>query len=112
MSANPDSTSNIDLDTLRKEFEKLRAGLGDMTDKLGDNTRATLDQISDYLGNNNISARLSSVEDQLCNFGARLKDSSKDAVDRLESEVVDKPFVALALAFGIGLLASSLIRRS
>lgn len=111
MSTNPDGTSNIDLDTLRKEFEKLRTGLGDMTDKLGDNARATLDQISDYLGNNNMSARLSSVEEQLCNLGARLKDSGKDAVERLETEVVDKPFIALAVAFGVGLLASSLIRR-
>lgn len=111
MCAKQTDTSTIDLDMLRQEFEKLRAGLGDMTDRLGDGTQATLNQISDYLRGDSMSARLSSVEAQLSNLGTRLKESGKDAVDRLETEVVDKPFVALAVAFGVGLLAASLLRR-
>lgn len=111
MCAKPTDSSSIDLEMLRKEFEKLRAGLGDATDKLGDNAHAALDQISDYLSNDSLSARLASVEEQLNGLGARLKDSSKEAVARLETEVVDKPFVALAIAFGVGILAAGFIRR-
>lgn len=104
--------SSIDIDMLRHEFEKLRSSLGDVTDKLGDNAQAAMSQISDYLNNDNMSSRLASVEDQLSNLGARLKDSGKEAVNKLETEVVDKPFIALAVAFGVGLLTAALIRRT
>lgn len=112
MCAKPTDSSPIDLDMLRQEFDKLRSGLGDMTDKLGDNAQAALSQISDYLNNDNMSSRLASVEAQLSDLGARLKDTGKEAVTRLETEVMDKPFVALALAFGVGVLAAAFIRRS
>ena len=111
MCAKPTDSPSIDLDMLRKEFEKLRNGLGDASEKLGDSAHAALDQISDYLKTDSLSARLSSVEEQLSGLGSRLKDTSKEAVARLETEVVDKPFVALAVAFGIGLVAASLVRR-
>lgn len=104
-------SSSIDLKTLRQEFEKLRASLGDATDKLGEGAHDALNQISDYLNHDTLSDRLASVEDQLSTLGARLKDSGKEAVDRLELEVMDRPFISLAAAFGIGLLAASLIRR-
>lgn len=112
MCAKPVDPSSIDLDMLRQEFEKLRSGLGDATDKLGDNAQAALNQISDYLKNDNMSSRLASIEEQLSSLGARLKDSSKEAVNKLETEVIDKPFVALGLAFGVGLLAAAFIRRA
>lgn len=105
-------SSSIDLKTLRQEFEKLRASLGDATDKLGEGAHDALNQISDYLNHDSLSDRLASVEDQLSGLGARLKDSSKEAVSRLELEVMDRPFISLAAAFGIGLIAASLLRRS
>ena len=111
MCAKPTDSSSIDLEMLRTEFEKLRAGLGDATDRLGDSAHAALNQISDYLSNDSLSARLASVEEQLSGLGSRLKDTGKDAVTRLETEVIDKPFVALAIAFGVGLLAAGFIRR-
>lgn len=112
MCAKPTDSSNIDIDTLRQQFEKLRNGLGDVTDKLGDSTHAALDQISDYLKGDKMSSHLDNVESHLDNLGARLKDSSKEAMARVEDQVSDKPFIALAIAFGVGLLASSLIRRN
>lgn len=112
MCAKPTNSPSIDIDMLREEFNKLRAGLGDVADKLGDSTHSTLNQISDYLNNDSLSSRLASVEEQLSGLGARLKDTSKDAVARLETEISDKPIAALAIAFGIGLLAAGFIRRS
>lgn len=112
MCAKPTDSSSIDLDMLRQEFEKLRAGLGDTAEKLGDNAHDALNQISDYLKSNSPSDRLASVGEHLNDLGARLKDTSKDAALRLETEIMDKPFISLALAFGVGLLAASLIRRN
>lgn len=111
MRANFADSSSVDLKTLRREFEKLRAELGDATDKLGEGANDALNQISDYLNHDTLSDRLAAVEDQLTSLGSRLKDSSKEAVDRLELEIMDRPFISLAAAFGIGLLAASLIRR-
>lgn len=105
-------SSPVDMDKLRQEFEKLRSSLGEAGDKLGDSAHSALNQISDYLNDDTMSARLSSVEQQLGNLGARLKDTGKEAVDRLGDEVVEKPFISLAVAFGVGLLAAALIRRS
>lgn len=112
MRAKPTDSSSIDLNRLRQEFEKLRAGLGDASEKLGDNAHAALNQIADYLKEDSLSSRLSSVEDQLNGLGERLKDTGKDAMVRLETEVMDRPFISLAVAFGVGLLAASLVRRS
>lgn len=112
MCAKPTDSSPIDLDTLRQQFEKLRNGLGDMSDKLGDSTHAAMDQISDYLNSNKMSSHLDEAESHLESLGERLKDTGKEAMVRVETEVMDKPFVALAIAFGVGLLASSLIRRN
>lgn len=111
MCAKPTDSSSVNLDMLRQEFEKFRAGLGDSAEKLGDNAHDALNQISDYLKSDNVSDRLASVGDHLNGLGARLKDSSKDAAERIEAEISDKPFISLALAFGVGLLAASLMRR-
>lgn len=111
MCAKPIDPSSINIDALRQEFEKFKAGLGDAADKLGDNAHAALDQINAYLDGNSMSSRMASVEDQLSTLGERLKDSGKDAVERLEFEVCNKPLTSIAVAFGVGLLASILVRR-
>ena len=48
--------SSIDIDHLRQEFEKFRAGLGDAADKLGDNAHTALDQITEYLNGGSLSS--------------------------------------------------------
>ncbi|GAN79997.1 protein-tyrosine phosphatase family protein [Acidocella aminolytica] len=103
--------SSIDIDHLRQEFEKFRAGLGDAADKLGDNAHTALDQITEYLNGGSLSSRVASLEEELEILGARLKGSSKDAVAKLETEASARPLAAMALAFGAGLLAASLLRR-
>ncbi|MGE4481117.1 hypothetical protein [Acidocella sp.] len=104
--------SSIDIDYLKQEFEKFRAGLGDAADKLGDNAHAALDQITDYLNGGNLSSRVASLEEELGELGAKLKGTGKDAVTKLETEVSARPLAAIAIAFGVGLLASSFVRRS
>ena len=111
MCAKPVDRSSIDLDALRREFEKFRAGLGDVTDKLGDNAHAALNQINAYLEGSDLSSRMSSIEDQFSSISDRLKDSGRDAVERLEFEVCNKPLTSIAIAFGVGLLAAAFIRR-
>lgn len=111
MCAKPIDRSSIDLDALRHEFEKFRAGLGDVADKLGDSAHAALDQINAYLDGDSISSRMASVEDQLSSLSDRLKNSGKDAIERLEYEVCRKPLTSIAIATGVGLLVASLLRR-
>jgi ElaB/YqjD/DUF883 family membrane-anchored ribosome-binding protein len=104
--------SSIDIDQLKQEFEKFRAGLGETAGKLGDNASAALDQITDYLNGGSLSSRLASIEEELEILGARLKGTGKDAVVKLESEVSERPLASLAIAFGVGLLAAGFLRRN
>lgn len=111
MSDKPVDRTSRDIETLRQEFEKFRAGLGDAADKLSDNAQAALSQITSYFDGNDLSSRMHSVGDQLTSFGARLKESGKDAVDELEYQVSNKPMAAIAIAFGVGLVAAAFMRR-
>lgn len=103
--------SSIDIDNLKREFERFRAGLGETADKLGDNAHAALEQITDYLNGGSLSSRVASIEEELEILGSRLKGTGKDAVVKLETEVTERPLASLAIAFGVGLLAASFLRR-
>lgn len=103
--------SSIDIDNLKREFERFRAGLGETADKLGDNAHAALEQITDYLNGGSLSSRVASIEEELEILGSRLKGTGKDAVAKLETEVSERPLASLAIAFGVGLLAASFLRR-
>lgn len=111
MSSKRSAPSSIDLDYLKTEFEKFRAGLDDTAVKMGDNATAALEQITEYLNGGNLSSRVASLEEELEILAARLKGTSKDAVAKLETEVSSRPLASLAVAFGLGVLATSLLRR-
>ena len=85
MRTNRTDSKTVDLEFLKEEFNRFRSELAGMKDKLGSNA-------SDALA-------------------GRLKGSGKVAVNRLETEVSNKPLVSIALAFGAGLLVSQLLRR-
>ncbi|WP_298213917.1 hypothetical protein [Acidocella sp.] len=104
--------SAIDVDQLKREFEKIREQLGEAAGKLGGNAHSILDQINDYLHSESLSSRVSFLEEEFGALGAKLKGTGKDAVAKLESEVSAKPLTALAVAFGVGLVASAFMRRS
>jgi ElaB/YqjD/DUF883 family membrane-anchored ribosome-binding protein len=104
--------SNIDLDYLKQEFNRFKAEIASAKDKLGANATETLDQMSAYLNSSNISSRLSSFESELEQLAGKLKGTGKQAVTKIESQVVERPIASIAIAFGIGLLASQLIRKS
>ena len=103
--------ASIDIDYLKSEFEKFRAGLGDTAAKMGGNANAVLEQITEYLNGGNLSSRVASVEEELEILGARLKGTGKDAVAKLETEISARPLTSLAIAFGLGMLAANLLRR-
>lgn len=103
---------NTDTETLKRDFLHLRATLDTMKDKLGENAHDILDRISAQLESGNLSERLGGIEDELAALGSRLKDSGLDAASRLEGRVAEKPLASIAMAFGLGLLAASLLRRS
>ncbi len=115
--------SEVDVDYLKQQFNQFRDSMLGMKDKVGGNAAQVLDQMGAYLDGNAISSRLSSLEAELETLAARLKDSSKDvvalgvakgkdAVTRVESEVVERPIASIAIAFGAGLLVSQFLRRS
>ncbi len=102
----------IDMDFLKQEFNRFRSDLAGVKDKIGGNASEALDQISSYLNGDNISSRVSSMEAQLEYLTSRLKDGSKDAMVKLEKEVGNRPLTSIAIAFGAGILAAQLFRRS
>ena len=55
------------------------------------------------------------IQDDLKATGSKkindIQDSGREQVEHLENKVKENPFTALACAFGVGLLASSLISR-
>jgi ElaB/YqjD/DUF883 family membrane-anchored ribosome-binding protein len=102
----------IDLDFLKQEFNRFRGELHGVKDKLGENATEALDQISSYLNGSGLSSRISALESELSQLSGKLKGSGKDAVQKLETQVGQRPLTSIAIAFGVGLLASQLIRRS
>lgn len=102
----------IDLDYLKQEFNRFRADLTGMKEKLGGNASEALEQMSAYLNGGAISSRLATLESEFETLAAKVKGGGKQAVTRIESEVTQRPIASIAIAFGVGLLASQLIRRS
>ncbi len=101
----------VDINFLKQEFNKFRAELSGMKEKLSGNAAETLDQISAYLNGDALASRLSALESKLEHLGGKLKDTGKTAVSQLEHEVTERPVTSVALAFGIGLLAAQFFRR-
>jgi ElaB/YqjD/DUF883 family membrane-anchored ribosome-binding protein len=101
----------VDVEFLKQEFTRFREELEGMSDKLGDNAHAALDQIGAYLNGASLNSRVASLEEEFSSLAGKLKDKSQGAVSRLEGEVSERPVTSLALAFGAGLLAAQLFRR-
>jgi ElaB/YqjD/DUF883 family membrane-anchored ribosome-binding protein len=101
----------LDLQQLKQEFNRFRTELGGMKDKLSENATEALEQMSAFL-DGNLSSRVGRLEAELEHLAERLKGTSKDAVAKLEREVGTRPLASLAVAFGVGVLAAQLFRRS
>jgi ElaB/YqjD/DUF883 family membrane-anchored ribosome-binding protein len=104
-------SSTIDVDQLKGEFNRFRDEVLGMKEKFNGNAAEVLDQVSAYLNTAGVTSRLSALEAEFEVLGGRLKDRGREAVSRVETEVGAKPIASLAIAFGLGLLASSLLRR-
>jgi len=112
MTVTPLDPEPTDLHFLQQEFNRLRAELAGMKDKIGDNANAALDQIGAYLNGSGVASRLGALETELEGLACKVKGSGRDAVSRLEHEVGERPLTSLAIAFGVGLLVSQFFRRS
>ena len=104
--------NKFDLEHLKQEFNRFRAELAGMNDKLSSNAAETLEQMSAYLDRGQLSSRVSTLEAELEHLAGRLKGTGKDAVAKLEHEVGARPLASLAVAFGVGALAAQLLRHS
>jgi ElaB/YqjD/DUF883 family membrane-anchored ribosome-binding protein len=104
-------TAARESEALKRDFSRLRSSLDSVKDKLGTNAHEVLDRVTDFLESTHLGARLDDVEDELSRLGSKIKDTSRDATARVESEITAKPLASIAIAFGIGLLAASLLRR-
>jgi ElaB/YqjD/DUF883 family membrane-anchored ribosome-binding protein len=106
----------VDLDFLRQEFNRFKNELAGMKDRMGGNADQVLGQMSSYLNTGAVTSRLANLEAELeslgASLGATLKGSGKQAVGRIEKEVADRPIASIAIAFGMGMLASQFFRRS
>lgn len=102
----------VDVEFLRKEFNRFRAELSGMKDKIGSNASEALEEITSYLNGAGVTSKLSALESEIESLTARLRDSSKVAVTKLETQVNSRPLTSVAAAFGLGLLAAQLFRRS
>lgn len=98
-------------EALKRDFSRLRSSLDLVKDKLGTNAHDILDRVADFIDSTHLGARLDDVEDEITRLGGKLKNSGKDAAARVETQVHAKPLASIAIAFGIGLLAASLLRR-
>jgi ElaB/YqjD/DUF883 family membrane-anchored ribosome-binding protein len=105
------NTAAKETEALKRDFSRLRASLDTVKDKLGNNAHEILDRVADFIDSTHLGARLDDVEDELSRLGGKLKGSGRDAAARVESQVTAKPLASIAIAFGIGLLAASLLRR-
>ncbi len=102
---------DIDLDYLRKEFQRFRADIAGVKDKLSGNATDALDQISGYLNGGALASRISTIEAELETLAGKAKGYGKEGVHQLEQKVSERPIVSVAVAFGVGILAAQLFRR-
>jgi ElaB/YqjD/DUF883 family membrane-anchored ribosome-binding protein len=112
MNAKRVDMDNVDLEYLKKEFNKFRDDLAGMKTKLGGNAAEVLDQMGSYLNGSGVSARLAALESELEYYADKVKGTGKQAVARVESEVTQRPIASIAIAFGVGVLVSQFFRRS
>jgi ElaB/YqjD/DUF883 family membrane-anchored ribosome-binding protein len=111
MDENPIDPDAVDINILKREFEKFRAELAGVKGKLSDNAHTALEQISAYLNGGGLSSRVASLEEELSHLSCKIKGTGKEAVAKLEHEVGARPLASIALAFGAGVLATQLLRR-
>lgn len=111
MKASRIDPKDIDLDYLRNEFQRFRSDLAGVKDKLSGNASDALDQISGYLNGGALSSRIASIESELETLAGKVKGYSKEGVNKLESNVAQRPITSVAIAFGVGLLAAQFFRR-
>jgi ElaB/YqjD/DUF883 family membrane-anchored ribosome-binding protein len=110
-SESTDPKFSADADFLRHEFNRLRAELASMKDRLSGNASDALGQVNTYLHSDDAAARLKALEKQFDELSAKLKVSGKEALGKLETKVEERPLTSIAVAFGVGLLAANLFRR-
>lgn len=104
------TSETADTAELKRDFAKLRASLDAVKDKLGTNAHDILDRVSNFIDSSHLGDRIDNIEDELTRLSGKLKASGRDAAARVESEVTAKPLASIAIAFGIGLLAASMLR--
>ena len=110
MTASPMDTDATDINFLKHEFNRFRAEMAGMKARLAADPAAAVEHFSAYLHSEDVAARLAALEQRLESFSGKAKDAGRDAVSRVEKEVVERPLTSVAIAFGVGLLAANLLR--
>jgi ElaB/YqjD/DUF883 family membrane-anchored ribosome-binding protein len=109
MRNSPTDSDTLDLEHLKQEFNRFRSELGD---RMGQNATEALARMSAYLEGGNLASRVGALESEFENLAGRLRGTGKDAVEKLGHEIEARPFTSLALAFGVGVVAAQMLRRS
>jgi ElaB/YqjD/DUF883 family membrane-anchored ribosome-binding protein len=107
-----DMKFSIDMEALKKEFERFRDEFAGVKGKLSGSAAEALDKMSAYLDASKLAAGRASVAEEIDGITAKVKTAGRETATRIEHEVTERPIASLAVAFGIGLLAAQLLRRN
>jgi ElaB/YqjD/DUF883 family membrane-anchored ribosome-binding protein len=102
-------TLTDEFDRFQGDFETLRTKLV----RLAGDTMKEFNDSPEKLAElkHAIDLRLSSMEDEMSDFGKQLRIKGSKAVDTVETKVHEQPLAALAIAAGVGFVAAHLLRR-
>jgi ElaB/YqjD/DUF883 family membrane-anchored ribosome-binding protein len=93
------STIRADMDNLRRDLARLRENLSSYGSAKAGEARETAE------------ARLSDLQQEFDRLVTDLRLQGRDAAARVERNIHERPFTALALAVGVGLLLAQFLGR-
>lgn len=93
-----------DLEELQQEFDELKQLAGEYSEAAADEVDGKIRQAK-----KKIRRRSEELMDELAPIIEKYQDTGRVAVRRVEDKVIDNPLLALAVAFGAGLVIGKLL---
>jgi ElaB/YqjD/DUF883 family membrane-anchored ribosome-binding protein len=91
---------------IRAEFEKLREELAGIRKMLSSEASEHLSGVKEAA-----ETRFATLQTEVERLAGEMKGQSKEVLHEIDRRVQERPLTSLAVAFGVGLLASQLLRR-